>query len=532
MHSTCLSFTENHNLPDPMSVFLPSSLSLKNLYSLSPMLFFAIFPLLISLFFIIKWYSNNSATKKNLPPSPPRFPLLGNLHQLGLFPHRTLQTLAQKYGPLMLLYFGKVPVVVVSSADAACKVMKTHDLVFCDRPQRKTYDIMLYGSNDVASCAYGEYWRQVRSLCVLHLLSNKRVQSYRRVREEETAKLMQVIQEESSCVNLSELCSTVTNDITCRVALGKRYGEKGGVFPELMLEFGELIGTFFIGDYIPWLNWLGKVNGFYSKAEKVAKRLDEFFEEVIEEHISGKKFDGNVGDENNDFVDILLSVQKSNDTGFLFDRTAIKGLLLDMFAAGTDTTYTVLEWAMTELLRNQTVMHKLQDEVRTMVGNRTHVSEEDLVKMNYLKAVIKETLRLHVPIPLLVPRRCMEDIKVNGYDIAAGTQVIVNAWAIARDPSSWDEPLEFKPERFMNCSTDFKGLDFELIPFGAGRRGCPGMLFAIAVNELVLANLVCQFDWKLGNGVAGEDLDMSEVVSFTCHRKYPLMAIATKYEKK
>ncbi|XP_045822886.1 cytochrome P450 736A117-like [Trifolium pratense] len=299
-----------------------------------------------------------------------------------------------------------------------------------------------------------------------------------------------------------------------------------------MLEFGELLGTFFIGDYIPWLNWLGKVNGFYSKAEKVAKHLDEFFEEVIEQHISGKRSDGHVGEESNDFVDILLSVQKSNAAGFSIDRTAIKGLLLDMFAAGTDTTYTVLEWAMTELLRHQTVMHKLQDEVRIVVGNKTHVTEEDLVNMNYLKAVIKETLRLHVPIPLLVPRKSMEDVKLNGYDIAAGTQVIVNAWAIARDPSSWEEPLEFKPERFMNSSIDFKGLDFELIPFGAGRRGCPGVLFATAVNELVLANLVYQFDWKLPDGVAGENLDMSEVVSFTCHRKYPLLAIATKYEKK
>nr|XP_027191988.1 cytochrome P450 71A3-like isoform X2 [Cicer arietinum] len=405
-----------------MSSFLQTSLSHQNFHSFT-MLFFTIFPLLLSLLFIIKkWYFN---TKKNSPPSPPRFPLLGNLHQLGLFPHRTLQTLSHKYGPLMLLYFGKVPVLVVSSSDAASKVMKTHDLVFSDRPQRKIFDIMLYGSKDVASCAYGEYWRQVRSLSVLHLLSNKRVQSYRRVREEETSRMMEHINKSTSCVNLSELCSRITNDITCRVTLGKRYGEEGGVFPELMLEFGELLGSFFIGDYIPWLNWLGKVNGFYSRAEKVAKHLDDFFEEVIEDHISGSRFDRDVSvdsEESDDFVDILLSVQKSNAIGFSIDRTAIKGLLLDMFAAGTDTTYTVLEWAMTELLRHQTVMQKLQDEVRNVVGNKTQVTEEDLVNMNYLKAVIKETLRLHVPIPLLVPRKSMEDIKVNGYDIAAGTQ--------------------------------------------------------------------------------------------------------------
>jgi cytochrome P450 len=203
-----------------------------------------------------------------------------------------------------------------------------------------------------------------------------------------------------------------------------------------------------------------------------------------------------------------------------------------MFAAGTNTTNTVLEWAMTELLRHQTIMHKLQDEVRTVVGNKTHVTEEDLVNMNYLKAVIKETLRLHLPVPLLIPRKCMEDIKLDGYDIAAGTHVIINASAIARDPTSWEEPLEFKPERFMNSSIDFKGLDFELIPFGAGRRGCPGVLFSISVSELVLANLVYQFDWKLPDGIAAENLDMSETVGLTCHIKYPLLAVATKYQKK
>ncbi|CAK8572587.1 unnamed protein product [Lathyrus sativus] len=507
------------------------------------MFFFTIFPLLLSLFFIIKYwyyYNNSSVITKNPPPSPPRLPLLGNLHQLGLFPHRTLQTLSHKYGPLMLLYFGKVPVLVVSSADAARKVMKTHDLVFSDRPQRKIFDILLYGSKDVASCAYGEFWRQIRRLSVLHLLSNKRVQSYRCVREEETSRMMEYIKEYPSSslspLNLSEVCSTVTNDIICRVALGKRYREGRGMkFQQVLLEFVELLGTICIDDYIPWLGWLGKVNGFYSRAEKVAKYLDEFIEEVIEDHIF-RRSDGDVdvddNEERNDLVDVLLSLQKSNAIGFPIDRTAIKALILDMFAGGTDTTYTILEWAMTELLRDETVMHKLQDEVRTVVGNKTHVSEEDLVNMNYLKAVIKETLRLHLPIPLLVPRRCMEDIKLDDYDIAAGTQVIVNAWAIARDPSTWHQPLEFKPERFMNSSIDFKGTDFELIPFGAGRRGCPGVLFAIAVSELVLANLVCQFDWKLLDGVAAENLDMSETFGLACHRKYPLFAVATKYEKK
>ncbi|MCH92120.1 cytochrome P450 71A26-like, partial [Trifolium medium] len=232
-----------------------------------------------------------------------------------------------------------------------------------------------------------------------------------------------------------------TVSIGDKVAFGKRYREgiRGMKFQKV-LEFGELLGTVCIGDYIPWLDWFGKVNGLYSRAEKCAKYLDEFIEQVIEEHISHRLRNGNVdNEEQSDFVDVLLSVQKNNAIGFPIDRTAIKALILvchgvrhvsvsntrmtlDMFAGGTDTTYTVLEWAMAELFRHETVMRKLQDEVRTVVGNRTHVTEEDLVHTSYLKAVIKETLRLHVPITLLVPRKSMEDVKLNGYDIPAGTQ--------------------------------------------------------------------------------------------------------------
>ncbi|KAJ1417593.1 Cytochrome P450 [Sesbania bispinosa] len=298
------------------------------------MVFLTIVLLFLSLLFIINWYSNSATSNKNSPPSPPRIPLLGNLHQLGLLPHRTLQSLAQKYGPLMLLHFGKVPVLVVSSADAASMVMKSHDSVFCDRPGRKIFDILLYGFKDVATAPYGEYWRQVRSVCVLHLLSNKRVQSFRRVREEETSRMMEVIKECSSSsslpVNLSELCPAVTNDIICRVALGKRYSEGGTKFHHLLSEFMELLGSVFIGDYIPWLDWLSKVNGMYGRAERVTKHFDELIDEVIEEHIRNSK-DGHVdvdSEDQNDFVDVLLSIQKTNAMGFSIDRTSIKALIV------------------------------------------------------------------------------------------------------------------------------------------------------------------------------------------------------------
>ena len=194
-----------------------------------------------------------------------------------------------------------------------------------------------------------------------------------------------------------------------------------------------------------------------------------------------------------------------------------------MFSAGTDTISTVLEWAMSELLKHPEVMKKLKSEIREISGDQ-YVNEDDLDKMHYLKAVIKETLRLHPPIPLLVPRESTQYVKLRGYDIKPKTRVMINAWAIGRDPEVWEEAEEFRPERFMNSSIDFKGQDFELIPFGAGRRGCPGVEFATVINEIGLANLVHKFEWMLPNG---EDLDMTGAFGLTIHRKHPLVATAT-----
>lgn len=199
-----------------------------------------------------------------------------------------------------------------------------------------------------------------------------------------------------------------------------------------------------------------------------------------------------------------------------------------MFGAGTDTTSTVLEWAMTELLRHPIILKKLQNEVREIVKDKHDITENDLEQMHYLKAVIKETLRCHTPIPLLVPRVARKDVRIMGFDVSAGTMVMINAWAIGRDSESWDEPEKFRPERFLNSSIDYKGLDFELIPFGAGRRGCPGIAFAIATNEFVLANLVRNFDWELPD--EGKDLDMSERPGLAIRKAIPLLAIGTKHE--
>lgn len=334
-------------------------------------------------------------------------------------------------------------------------------------------------------------------------------------------------------VNLTEMFSSLTNDIICRVSFGKKYDESDikKQFRELLGELMRLLSSFNVGDFIPRLSWVNKINGLDAQVERVAKAVDEFLDRVVDEHMEGSNCKIAKGEDNKDVVDVLLEIQQDSERdGFSIDRDCIKAIILDLFAGGSDTTYTALEWAMTELLRHPKILKKLQEEVTGIAKGKSYISESDIDKTPYLKAVIKETLRLHPPIALIVPRESRQDTKIMGYDIAARTMVITNVWAIGRDPALWDEPEEFKPERFLNSAIDFKiGNEyFLLIPFGAGRRGCPGLLFAMTIIELVLANIVHKFDWALPDGNRKEDLDMTESVGFITHRKVPLLAIATQ----
>ncbi|XP_042040162.1 cytochrome P450 71A6-like isoform X1 [Salvia splendens] len=482
------------------------------------------------LFFLHKWRRSHSPKPRTrLPPSPPKFPLIGNLHQLSSVPHRSLQSLSLRYGPLMLLHFGEVPVLIASSAEAAREIMKNQDLIFSNRPQLSIASRLFYNNRDVSFAPYGEYWRQIRSICVLHLLSNKRVQSYRGVREEETSLMVDKIRRlcaSSKTVNLSDVMTSLTNDVICRVALGKKYG-LGSDFKEAFAEFGVLLGILPLWEYIPWLRWMRRFDGLDKRADRAATKMDGFLETVIQEHRVRERREGDGGEL--DFVDILLDFQRENGSRTPVEDETIKAIVLDMFAAGTDTTYTALEWAMTELIRNPEIMKTLQNEVREVAGNKDEIDEQDLEKMSYLKAVMKESLRLHPPVPLLVPRELTQDTTVLGYDIASRTRVMTNVWAISRDPSLWKYPEEFRPERFLGMDIDFRGLHFELTPFGAGRRGCPGITFAVAVDELALAKLVHKFNFRLPNGAKMEELNVSESNGITIHKKCPLLVVATSH---
>ncbi|XP_021863482.1 cytochrome P450 71A9-like isoform X1 [Spinacia oleracea] len=490
----------------------------------------SIFIFAIPLILLILLYKTpKEMQQKKLPPSPRKLPILGNLHQLfGDLPHICLQNLAKKHGPLMLLQLGSIPTLVISSAEVAGKIFKPHDLIFSGRPGLYAAKRLSYEFNDISFAPYGEYWREVRKIAILELLSTKRVNSFQPVRKEEVNTVIESITRTSN-INLSELMLSLANNVICRVAYGKKFdGTNKAKNYEILKETQRLLGELNVADFYPWFGWFfNKVNGVDARLEKNFKELDEFYDEVIQEHVDGSR---NYGEDDEDFVDVLLKLQKDPNQTIALNNDQIKGIITDMFIAGSDTSAATLVWIMSELMKNPTIMKKAQDEVRQIVKDKQRVEESDLPKFNYLKLVIKETLRLHPPVPLLVPRETTATCTIiGGYEIPAKTRVIINAKAIAMDPNVWHNPGPnvFEPERFLNSSIDYKGHDFELIPFGVGRRGCPGISFAVLLVELVLANLLFCFDWSLPEGVTRDDIDMVEAVGLTTHKKNPLLLLAT-----
>ncbi|PVH39531.1 hypothetical protein PAHAL_5G531000 [Panicum hallii] len=495
-----------------------------------------IIPLLTFLLFAAKRpYSHLQRSHgRRLPPSPPGgLPLLGHLHLLGSLPHRGLRSMAASCGPVMLLRLGQVPTVVASSAAASEEAMKTRNLAFASRPSLRMADRLYYGTRDMVFAPYGERWRQLRRVCVSHLLTQRRVLCFRAVREQEVAALLDRVRGAGGAVvNLSHLLITFANAVVSRATFGDAgYGLGGGdggggaKLRKVFAEFEELLGTVPMAEMVPWLWLVDVVTGLERKARRTSEEIDRLLERVITDHRRRRRGARRVGDgedDGRDFVDVLLDLSETEDEvvgEVQLDTVTIKATILDMLAAGTDTSYTLLEWAMAELINHPTQMRKLQDEIRTAIGVADRITEDDLPKLPYLKAVIKETLRLHPPVPLLLPRETLEDTELQGYHVPARTRVVINAWAIGRDAAIWEHAEEFMPERFAadgEAEYHKMGVDFRFLPFGAGRRGCPGVGFAVPANELALASLLYHFDWEVpvpGGGRPGTTaslVDMSE----------------------
>ncbi|KNA16960.1 hypothetical protein SOVF_084370 [Spinacia oleracea] len=296
-------------------------------------------PFIIFLIFLYKWINKSPAGSRKLPPSPRKLPILGNLHQLGKFPHRSLHSLSKQYGEMMLIHIGSTPFLVVSSARAASEIMKTHDIIFSNRPTSNITNKIVYDGRDIVFSPYGEYWRQLRSICVLQILSNKKVQSFQKVREEEVNLVVNIIKNsEHSPVNLSEIFIMYSSNVLCMTTFGKKYaGEVGTNFKQLLKELGEVMAVFSMGDFIPWLGWIDRLTGLEARVDKVSKEFDEFLEHVLQEHLNCRT----EKEENlKDFVDLLLVVQKEKAAALHMDRNSIKAIVLVRISSTPSSVHT------------------------------------------------------------------------------------------------------------------------------------------------------------------------------------------------
>ncbi|TVU39566.1 hypothetical protein EJB05_12992 [Eragrostis curvula] len=472
------------------------------------------------------------ARKYNLPPGPRPWPVIGNLNLMGELPHRSVRELSARYGPLMSLRFGSVPVVVGSSVDAARFILKTHDVSFIDRPKMASGRYTAYNFSDLVWSPYGAYWRQARKLWQSKLFSAKQLKLQEHVRHEEMRAMLRDLRSTAGhTVVLREHLLLLSLNVISRMALGRKYviAEGATGSPTTPEEFRWMVGELFllngvlnIGDMIPWLDWLD-LQGYVRRMKRLGKMFDRFLEHVVEEHKERRSREGDKFVPT-DIVDQLLELADDPSLEVPIDQDGVKGFALDFVAGGTDTSAVVVEWAMSELLRNPKHLTKATEELDRVIGHDRLVQEGDIPNLPYVEAIVKETMRLHPVTPMLAPRLSREDTSMDGYDIPAGTLVFVNVWAIGRDPAVWgsDTVEEFWPDRFVGSSVDVKGQHLELLPFGSGRRMCPGYSLGLKMVQLTLANLLHAFAWRLPDGVAAEELSMEETYGLAVPRKIPL----------
>nr|AAS92625.1 coniferylalcohol 5-hydroxylase [Centaurium erythraea] len=494
-------------------------------------------PLLILLLFItplLFLFLLSRFRLKPYPPGPRGWPLIGNMTMMDQLTHRGLAKLAGKYGGILHLRMGFVHTVAVSSPDIARQVLQVQDNIFSNRPATIAISYLTYDRADMAFADYGPFWRQMRKLCVMKLFSRKRAESWDSVRDEVERMTHIVATNIGSPVNIGEMVFGLTKDVIYRAAFGTSSHEGQDEFIKILQEFSKLFGAFNLADFIPWLSWFDP-QGLNKRLEKARASLDGFIDSIIDDHMNRKKIKSGSNDVvESDMVDELLvffsdeaKVLESEDlqNSIKLTRDNIKAIIMDVMFGGTETVASAIEWAMAELMRNPDDLKRVQQELSDVVGLHRKVQESDFEKLTYFKCCLKETLRLHPPIPLLL-HETAEASEIAGYRIPAKSRVMINAWAIGRDKDSWKDPDTFRPARFLEEGVpDFKGSNFEFIPFGSGRRSCPGMQLGLYALEVAVAHLLHCFTWELPDGMKPSELDMGDVFGLTAPRASRLVAV-------
>ncbi|KAH6760234.1 cytochrome P450 [Perilla frutescens var. frutescens] len=476
-----------------------------------------LYALLLSLSFVAIAFKHLAKPRRNLPPTPfPSLPLLGHLHLLKFPLHRTFNKFSQKLGPIFSLRLGTRFMVVVSSPAVVEECFTKNDVVLADRPRFIIGEYIGYNYTTLIGANYGDYWRDLRRLMTVEIFSLARLNTFQSIRHDEISLMLEKLYKKSwqgfARVEIRPLLSELTFNNIMRMVAGKRYFGVDEVTEEAK-EFRELIAEAFSygaasnpADFFPLVRWFD-YKSIEMNLARISAKMDVSLQGLLDEQRRNK--DGNT------MINHLLHLKESEPDHYTDE--IIKGIIMVMLLGGTDTSSVSVEWTMSALLNNSEKLEKARAEIDNIVGCDRLVNESDLPKLPYLGNVINESFRLFPAAPLLVPHEASADCKIGGYDVPRGTILMVNSWAIHRDPMIWDDPESFKPERFQDGEIGPP----KMLPFGMGRRSCPGTGLAQRVVGLALGSLIQCFDWqRIDEGL----IDLSEGIGASMSKLVPLEA--------
>ncbi|EOA22401.1 hypothetical protein CARUB_v10003036mg [Capsella rubella] len=487
--------------------------------------FFVTILLCLGITVLIQAITNRLRNKLPLPPSPTALPIIGHIHLLGPIAHQALHKLSNRYGPLMYLFIGSIPNLIVSSAEMANEILKSNELNFLNRPTMQNVDYLTYGSADFFSAPYGLHWKFMKKICMMELFSSRALDSFVSVRSEELRKLLNRIlkkAEAEESVNLGEQLKELTSNIITRMMFREMQpdSDAGGKTEEvikMLVELNELAGFFNVSETFWFLKRLD-LQGLKRRLKNARDKYDLIIERIMKEHEYVKKKDAGA----RKMLDILLDIYEDKNAEIKLTRENIKAFIMNIYGGGTDTSAITVEWALAELINHPEIMKKAQQEIEQNVGNKRVVEESDLCNLSYIQAVVKETMRLHPGGPIFV-RESDEECAVAGYRIPAKTRVIVNVWAIGRDPNQWENPLEFRPERFEG--NEWKVMSEKMMSFGAGRRSCPGEKMVFRFVPVIVAAIIQCFELRVKGRV-----EMNEGTGSSLPRATPLVCVPVAKE--
>ncbi|KDP32010.1 hypothetical protein JCGZ_12471 [Jatropha curcas] len=478
--------------------------------------FLPIVSVLSFLFLLFKLWSHNKRTQLKLPPTPPALPVIGHLHLFKQPIHRNLQNLSQKYGSIFSLRCGSYPMIIISSPSAVEECFTKNDIVLANRPPLLMGKYLNYNHTTLVTAPYGDHWRNLRRISALEIFSAKRLDTFLGIRREEIRiflqKLNQACCDGFSKVEMRPLLSELTFNIIMRMVTGKRYGnydvEEARKFREMIREIFAYAEASYPGDFLPFLQWID-FQGYVKKVKALARRTDELLQGLIDRQRNDQN------SSNKSMISHLLSLQESQPE--YYTDEIVKGFILDIIFGGTESSALTIEWALSSLLKNPQVLEKAKDELDIKIGQESLMDELDISKLFYLQNIISETLRLYPAGPLLLPHLSSKDCTIEGYNVSKNTIVLVNAWAIHRNPNLWNDAEKFKPERFEEGESD--AYCYKFMPFGHGRRTCPGMGLANKVVGFALGCMIQCFEWER---VDGKEIDMTEGIGLSMPKAIPL----------